>query len=114
MSPEQAQQEIAATLPRLVAGGDESRQARERIVAIMAAQLGITPEEANQRLDRLQGQAKQTKDQAIGTAKQAAESTAKGASRTSFIAFIALLLGAVAAGIGGHVAARRGEHEAAA
>jgi hypothetical protein len=108
MSAEQAQQEIAANLPDLVTGDDQARQAaRQRITTIVAAQANITPEEANQRLDRLQAQATQTKDQAVNKAKQVGDQAANGLSRASLMAFAALLLGAGAAAFGGHIGAPR-------
>jgi hypothetical protein len=108
LSAEQAQQEVAATLPTLVTGDDQAKQAaRERITAIVAAQANITPEEASQRLDKLQAQAAQTKDQTVDKAKQVGDTAASGLSRASLIAFAALLLGAGAAGFGGHLGARR-------
>jgi hypothetical protein len=107
LNSEQAQQEIAASLPKLAMGGDAAKQAHDRIVAIMAAQLNITPDEANQRLDKLQGQVAQTTDQAKDKAKQVADKTASGLSKASLIAFVSLLLGAVAAAFGGSLGVRR-------
>jgi hypothetical protein len=108
MSAEQAQQEVAANLPELVTGNDAAKQAaRERITAIVAAQANITPEEANQRLDRLQAEVTQTKDQAVNKARQVGDQAASGLSRASLMAFVALLLGAGAAAFGGHLGGRR-------
>lgn len=107
LNSEQAQQEIAANLPKLAMGGDQAKQAHDRIVAIMAAQLNITPDEANQRLDKLQGQVAQTADQAKDKAKQVADKTASGLSKASLIAFVSLLLGAIAAAVGGSLGVRR-------
>lgn len=107
LSAEQAQQEIAANLPKLAAGGDQAKQAHDRIVAVMAAQLNVTPDEANQRLDKLQGDAAQTADQAKGKAMQAADKTASGLSKASLIAFVSLLLGAIASALGGSLGVRR-------
>jgi len=107
MSAEQAQQEVVAKLPDLVTGNDQAKQAaHERITAIMAAQANITPEEATQRLDRLQAQATQTKDEAVNKAKRVGDQAASGLSRASLMAFAALLLGAGAAAFGGHLGAR--------
>jgi hypothetical protein len=106
MNAEQAQQEIAANLPKLVTGDDQSKQAaHQRIVAIIAGQANISPAEANQRLDRLQAQAAQ----AVDKAKQVGDQAASGLSRASLMAFAALLLGAGAAALGGHLGARRRE-----
>jgi hypothetical protein len=107
MSREEATKEIASNLPKLAQGGPAAQPARDRIVDIVAAQANISREEANQRLDQLQAQATQTKDQAVDKAKQAADQTASGLSKASLIGFAALLLGAGAAGFGGHLGARR-------
>jgi hypothetical protein len=110
LSAEQAQQEIAAHLPKLVTGEDQAKQAaRDRITAIVAAQANIPPEEAKQRLDTLQAQATQTKDQAVGEAREVGDKAAGGLSRASLMAFAALLLGAGAAAFGGHLGTRRGD-----
>jgi hypothetical protein len=107
LNSEQAQQEIAANLPKLAAGGDQAKQAHDRIVAIMAAQLNIRPDEASQRLDRLQSQVAETTDQAKDKAEQVADKTASGLSKASLLAFVSLLLGAIAAAIGGSLGVRR-------
>jgi hypothetical protein len=108
LSAEQAQQEVAANLPKLATGDEQVRQAaRDRITAIVAAQANIPPEEAKQRLDTLQAQATQTKDQAVGQAREVGDKAASGLSRASLMAFAALLLGAGAAAFGGHLGTRR-------
>lgn len=101
LSPEQAQKEVAANLPKLVTGGAEADQARDRIVAVMAAQMNISEDEARNRLGQLQSQIDQSKAQVTDTARQTAQSAAKGTSAVSFLTFAALLLGAIAAALGG-------------
>ncbi len=107
MSPEQAVQEVAANLPKLALGGDQARAARDRIVAIMSARLKITPEDANSRLDQLQGQIQQATRQLTSSARQAADVAATSVSRAAFAAFVALILGALAAAWGGQIGATR-------
>lgn len=107
LSPEDAQTEIASNLSRVMAGGEQAEQARQRIVAIMAAQLQIPPEEAQRRFDEAQAQAQAALDQARATATQATDEAAATASTGSFMAFAALLLGAAAAAIGGAFAVQR-------
>jgi hypothetical protein len=108
MSAEDAQKAIARDIPKLLTGSNEQAgQARERIVAIMAAQLKISPEEAAKRFDEVQAEFNQTKDQTIDTAKSATEKTAGSASLVAIMAFVALLLGAGAAAWGGSMAAQR-------
>ena len=107
LSPEDAQAEIASALPRVLAGGAQAEQAEQRIVAIMAAQLQVPPEEAQRRFDEAQAQATSAVDQARSTATQAADVAADAGSTGSFMAFAALLLGAIAASIGGASAVQR-------
>ncbi len=109
LNAEQAQQQIVVNLPRLASGGDQARQAHDRITAIMAARLNITPDEANRRLQQLEGQAAQTSGEVGSKTRQVADTTASGLSKASLIAFVALLIGACVAGAGGHVGARRRE-----
>ena len=106
LNAEQAEQEIAADLPKLAAGGDTAKQAHDQIVALMSAQLHISPDEANHRLESLQQKAQQTKDRAINQAKATADTAATGLSRASLFAFAALLMGAFAAAFGGYLGAR--------
>ena len=111
MSREDATKEIAVNLPKLVQGGEQAQQARSRIIDVMAAQLNISREDAESRLNQAISQAQQTKDQAVGQAKQAADKAAGGVSTASLVGFVALLLGAASAAWGGHVGARRREQE---
>jgi hypothetical protein len=111
LNHDQAQQEIAANLPRLTLGGDQAEAARSRIIAVMAAQLNISPDEANRRFDQTQAQFQQSVQQVAGTARRAADTAATGVSRASFAAFAALVLGAIAAAWGGFFGARLPEFE---
>jgi hypothetical protein len=113
MSRDQAMQEITTDLPKLALGGDLARASRERIVQIMSAQLNISPDEANRRLDQLAANLQQKTQQTTDTARQAADKAATGGSRASFVAFIGLVLGAVAAALGGQVGARSRGREVA-
>lgn len=107
LSPEDAQAEIAANLPRLAAGGPQAEQAEQRIVAIIAAQLQIPQEEAQRRFDEVKAQMAQTVDQASAAATRGADTAAEVGATGSFMAFAALLLGAAAAAIGGSMAVSR-------
>ncbi len=107
LTPAAAQQELAMALPKLTAGGDEATQARERIVAIMAAQLQISPSDAAERFDEAQARIAKTADEAMQTAKVAADQTASAASSAAFLGFLALVLGGAAAALGGSFAVQR-------
>lgn len=106
MSGDQAEQEIATLLPQLSLGGAQTNQARDRIATIMAARLSIPKDEAMTRLDQTQRQIDQTTAQTADTARRAADSATTGLSTASLLAFGALLVGALAAALGGSLGAR--------
>ncbi|HEX5326900.1 MAG TPA: hypothetical protein VFW75_09555, partial [Acetobacteraceae bacterium] len=54
MNREQAVSAISQQIPDLLAGGDKAKAAQDRIAAILAAQLNISPDEANKRVAQFQ------------------------------------------------------------
>jgi hypothetical protein len=107
MSAQDAQKAIATDLVTYAGGGADAAAAKERIVNVMAAQMKTSHDEAAKRFDDAQAKAKQTRDRAVQAAKDAADTSAAAASKTSFAAFGVLLLGAIAAAIGGSLAVKR-------
>ncbi len=107
MSPQDAQKEVASNLVTYARGGADAPAAKERVIAIMAAQQHVSHDEAAKQFDDAQAKLKQTRDQAVQTAKKAADASASAASTASFAAFGDLLLGAIAAAIGGSLAVQR-------
>lgn len=107
MSPQDAQKAIATNLATYAKGGPDAPAAKEQVINIMAAQMKISHDEAVKRFDDSQAKLKQTRDQAIQTAKTAADTSAAAASKASFAAFGVLLLGLIAAAIGGSLAVQR-------
>ena len=107
MSPQDAQKEVARNVVIYAKGGPDAPAAKQQIIAIMAAQQKISPDDATKRFDAAQAKLQQEMDQAIQTAKNAADASAAAASKTSFAAFVDLLLGAIAAAIGGSLAVQR-------
>ena len=73
----------------------------------MAAQMKVSRDEAAKKFDDTQAKLKRTRDQAVQAAKDAADASAAAASKTSFAAFGVLLLGAIAAALGGSLAVQR-------
>jgi len=110
MTPEQAQKEVAKQLPALARGGAEGQRAESRIVDIVAAQRKISRAEAQAQVNQAKQRFVQTKNEAIETAKKAADAAAGAASKTSFIIVLALLIGAGAAAFGATAATRRRPH----
>jgi hypothetical protein len=104
MSPEDAQKAIATDLATYAKGGADADAAKQRIIGIMAAQMKIGRDEAAGRFDRAQAKLAQARDQAVQAAKNAADASASVASKTSFAVFGVMLLGAVAAALGGSMA----------
>jgi hypothetical protein len=107
MSPQDAQKEVARNLATYEGGGPDAPAAKERVIAIMAAQMKISHDEAAKRFDSGQAKLKQTRDQAIQTAKTAADASAAAVSTASFAGFGVLLLDLIAATIGGSLAVQR-------
>jgi hypothetical protein len=107
MSPQDAQKEVAKNLVTYGKGGADAAAAKERVIAIMAAQMKISHDDAAKRFDDAQAKLQQTKDQAIQTAKNAADTAAAATSKSAFGAFAVLLLGAIAAATGGSLAVQR-------
>jgi polyhydroxyalkanoate synthesis regulator phasin len=111
LSAEQARSELVDALRQMVTGSDqEAAQARERAATIIAQQAGISPDEANERLDQLQAEVQQRTEQAATQAAEAADAAASAAASASIWAFLALVLGAGAAALGGAIGTRSVEH----
>jgi hypothetical protein len=109
MSAQDAQKEIAYQLPIYEAGGSGAPAAKQRIIAIMAAQMNISQDEATTRFNDLQNRATNVKNQAVQTAQNVGAKTARVTSEAAFLAFGSLLLGAIFAALGGSIAAPRSE-----
>jgi hypothetical protein len=112
MSPQDAQKEVVTNLATYAKGGPDATAAKARIIAISAAQQHISTDQASKQFDDAQAKLQQEKAQAIQTAKNAADASASAASKTSFAAFADLLIGAIAAAIGGSLAVQRRLHVA--
>ena len=107
MSAQDAQKAIAQNLVTYEQGGADAPAAKDRIIAITAAQMKISKADATKKFDDAQAKIQQTEDQAKQKATAAADATASGASKTAFSMFVDLLLGAIFAAIGGAVAIQR-------
>lgn len=109
MTREESRKAIIAEMPALARGGDEGRNAENRIADIIAAQDNVSHEIALARVEQAKQRFLTAKHDTIATAKSAASQGASIAAGTSFTAFLVLLLGAAAAAAAGQVAARRRE-----
>jgi hypothetical protein len=111
-SPQSSDAEFGSLLDKVMkAGKDTASQVdKEAVVNVVMNRAGVSKEEATRRVDawmttyeQTAAKAAQVKAQAVQQAKEAADATAKATSRAAFGGFIALLLGALAAGWGGAV-----------
>jgi hypothetical protein len=107
MNSEDAQKAIATNLATYTGGGADALAAKERVINIMAAQMKISHDDAAKRFDDIQAKLKQTRDKAVQTAKDTADASAAAASKTAFAGFGVLLLGLIAAAVGGSLAVQQ-------
>lgn len=107
MSPQDAVKAIATNLAAYAKGGPDAAAVKDRIIGIMAAQQKISRDEASSQFDAAQAKLQQEKQQAVAAAKTAADASAAAASKAAFGGFVIFLVGAVAAALGGWLAAGR-------
>jgi hypothetical protein len=107
MTTEQRSAEIATLLQRRIADGAFTPEDRARLNALVAAEAGISEQEAAQRVQAAETEAQQTAQRIEAEARAAADAAAEATYMTAFATFGALLLGALAAVLG----ARRGTRE---
>jgi len=102
--------DISTYIRASISGNTQAADAaRDQAVNDLARTANISPDEAKARINQAQQQYQQTVDQAKQKAAQAAEATRKGAAQAGLYGFVALVLGAIAAWIGGAVGAPRRE-----
>lgn len=106
MTTEQRGAEITSLLGRRVATGSLPDADRQRLAALVAAEAGISQQDAAQRVQAYEAEAQRTAREAEQRARQAADAAATGTSTAAFAVFGALLLGAIAAILGARAGAR--------
>ena len=84
-----------------IAQGGVSEQERQQIVDRIVQETGVTREEAETQLQQLQTQYEEARAAAEEQARAAAQATSEAISQGAFWSFVALLLGAIAAAVGG-------------
>jgi hypothetical protein len=103
MSNEQAEAQLTKDVGIYFAGGSGAQQARDQIIDIMAAKLGISRDDAAKRFDQWASQFNQAKSNLGQSARQVADRAAGVVSQASIWAFGALSLGAIFSCLGGAV-----------
>ncbi len=100
LSDEAALAEVTTGAARIATGSTEVD--RDRLAKVIAAKGGVTEDEAKARIDQWEQKAKQVKEEA----KQAADKAVVMARHTAIWGFLVILIGAIAAALGGFVGAR--------
>jgi hypothetical protein len=107
MTPDQRKAEIGTLVTRRVTDGQLPQADRDRLTQLVAAEYGINPQDAQQRVQQAEQQAVEAARQAEETARRAADTAASGAAKAAFAVFGVMLLGAIASVLG----ARRGTRD---
>jgi hypothetical protein len=106
MSHEQTGAEIATLIRGRLLNGSLSESQRNRLTALVAAQSGITNEEAERRVTQMENDVKAGVAQAEQKARAAADQVAQGAATGARALFTALVLGLLAALVGSWIGTR--------
>jgi hypothetical protein len=99
MNRDQIRAEINSLVENSIAK-DLADQDYERLVALVAADAGVTREEAARRVTRMENEARSNRDQIAQKARLAAETVTQGASTAARALFTALTTGLLASLIG--------------
>ena len=100
MTPEQRGAETAAILTRRLTRGSFVAEDRTRLNELVAAETGISADEASRRVQAVEAEVQRTAAEAERRAREAADATARATTMAAFAAFGALLVGALAAILG--------------
>ncbi len=102
--------EVARILARSFQDGELAAQDKDYLLRLVAERTGMTPQQAQQRLDAVQAQARETAEKIEQQAREAADAARKAAAAFALWAFASLLVGAfvasLAATIGGRARTR--------
>jgi hypothetical protein len=106
----QALRDAAAQAVRAMLSGDqaERQQAADRAAEALAKAQNIPVDQAKQQVQQYQAQYEQTVAAARQKVEAATEATRSAATKAAFLAFVSLLLGAIAAFVGGRIGTPKG------
>ena len=107
MTPDQRRAEIAQILATRVRQGEFRGEQRNRLSQLVAAESGIPPEQANERIGQVETQAREAAARAETQAREAAQAAAETAATSAYWLFAAMILGAAAAVLGARIGTRR-------
>jgi hypothetical protein len=106
MTTEQRSAEIGSLVAKRAVNGDLTGDDRTRLNRLVAAEAGITEQEAAARVQAYEADARRVAQDAERRAREAADAAAKAASIAAFWVFAALVLGALAAIVGARTGTR--------
>ncbi|WP_245870417.1 hypothetical protein [Teichococcus rhizosphaerae] len=106
MNSDQRKAEIGRLVGRRVTDGQLPQPEQERLAALVAAEAGISPDEARARIQQTEQEAQQALQRAEEEARQAADTAATAAATAAYWTFAALLLGAIVAVLGARAGTR--------
>lgn len=106
MTTEQRGAEISSLLGQRIANGSLTDAQRQRLNTLVAAEAGIPPQEAAQRVQAYEAEAQRLARETEERARRTADAAASGTAKAAFWVFAALLLGAIAAVFGARSGAR--------
>jgi hypothetical protein len=106
MTREQINAEIAALVSGALYAGGITDADRSRLVDLVAAQFGITKEEAAQRVNRMESEARASLTQVEQKTREAADAVAAGTASAARALFTALVLGLLTALVGAWIGTR--------
>lgn len=98
--------QFQAFIMSVVRNGDADPQARQNLVQLVSQKQGVSQDQASAEVNDWQQKLTNARDQAKVKATAAADQAASGLAKTALWSFVALLLGSIAATIGGLLGAR--------
>jgi len=98
--------QFQAFIMSVVRNGDADPQARQNLIQLVSQKQGVSQDQASAAVNDWQQKLINARDQAKVKATAAADQAASGLAKTALWSFVALLLGAIAATIGGLLGAR--------
>jgi hypothetical protein len=107
MSADQRRTEIGQILATRLRQGEFRGEQRDRLAQLVAADAGIPPEQANERIGQVETQAREAAARAETQAREAAQAAAEATATAAYWLFAAMILGAAAAVLGARLGTRR-------
>lgn len=107
LSPEQAGQELTKLMAARVRNGSWEDADKQRAAELLARVNNTSVDDARGKIDTAEARITQEVQEAEQKAKEAAEVSARAVAAATYWAFFTVGLGLLAAGLGGHIGARR-------